>query len=143
MSSKLIIVADLQRFKLFSIKKDPLDRESVELLEDIESLDIHQRMSEKVSDQHGNFKGVGASGAGEDHNYALEEQRRRIKEIAEHTSKALQKHSHKSWCFAAPKEINNRIVELIDDSVKKNMTINLQSDLTKIPDNKVLEHFKK
>lgn len=143
MSSKLIIVADLQRFKLFSIKQDPLGRESVELLDSIDSLETHLKMSEKVSDQHGNFQGVGASGAGENHNFALEEERRRIKEIAEETSNALKKHDHKSWCFAAPKEINNKIVELFDASMKQSMTANLHSNLTKIPNNELLLHFKK
>ncbi|MDP1784964.1 MAG: host attachment protein [Sulfuricurvum sp.] len=143
MSSKLIIVADLQRFKLFTSKIDPLGRESVELLENVETLNTHQRLSEKVSDQQGNFQGVGASGSGEDHNIALEAERRRIKEIAGQISESLKKHGHESWYFAAPKAINNQIVELLDPAVKKAMTINLHSDLTKTPDDELLEHFTK
>jgi protein required for attachment to host cells len=143
MSLKLIIVADLQRFKLFSVKEDPLVRESLELLENVESLETHQKMSEQVSDQHGNFKGVGASGAGENHNYNSEKERRRIKEIAAQVSNALQRHSHTSWCFAAPKAINNKIVELVDASAKKEMRLNLFTNLTKIPNDQLLEHFKK
>lgn len=143
MSSKLIIVADLQRFKIFSVKKDPVGRESVELVQSIDSLDTHQRLSEKVSDQQGNFQGVGASGSGEDHNVTLEQERRRIKEIAAQVSQALQEHSHESWSFAAPKAINNQIVELLDPAIKSSMVLNLHSDLTKIPDNQLLEHFTK
>lgn len=143
MSSTLIIVADLQRFKLFSPKKDPVGRESVELIQSIDTLDIHQRLSEKVSDQHGNFQGVGASGAGEDHNVVLEHEHRRIKEIAAQISDALQNHPHENWYFAAPKAINNQIVELLNPTAKSSMTINLHSDLTKTPDDQLLEHFTK
>lgn len=143
MSSKLIIVTDLQRFKLFSTKRDPAGRESVELLESVDSLEAHQRMSEKVSDQQGNFQGVGASGSGEDHNVTLEQERRRIKEIAAQITKALKEHSHDSWSFAAPKAINNQIVELLDPAFKSNMSLNLHADLTKTPNNELLEHFTK
>jgi hypothetical protein len=143
MSQKLIVIADLQRFKLFSTKNDPLERESIELLEESDSLDTHQRMSEKVSDQHGNFKGVGASGAGEDHNLVLEWERRRVKEIGEQISSALQKYPHETWYFAAPKAINNQIVELLAADDKKRMKVNLSSDLTKTPNNRLLEHFSK
>jgi len=141
MSSKLIIVADLQRFKLFAIKEDPVGRKAVELVLTIDSLETHQRLREKVSDRKGNFQGVGASGSGEDHNLVLEEEHRRIKEIAAQLSKNLQDYSCDSWYFAAPKAINNQIVELIDPALKSTMTINLHSDLTKIPNDQVLEHF--
>lgn len=143
MSQKLIVVADLLRFKLFTSKKDPMGRESVELLESSDSLDIHQRLGEKVSDKHGNFKGVGASGAGEDHNLTVEWERRRVKEIGEQISNVLHKHRHDSWYFAAPKAINNQILDVLDADDKKNMKMNLPSDLTKIPNNKLLDHFSK
>lgn len=143
MSSKLIIVTDLQRFKLFTTKIDPLGREAVTMVEGSESLDIHQRLREKVSDQQGNFKGVGASGSGEDHNIGIEEERRHIKEIAQQVNKTIQEHGQSDWYFAAPKAINNQIVELLDASVKKQMTMNLHADLTKTPDDQLLEHFTK
>lgn len=143
MSLNLIIVADLQHFKLFDVKQDPLNRESIELLTSSDSLDIHQKLSEKVSDRKGNFQSALGSGSGENHNIAIEEERRRIKEIANQMSQLLQKHSHTSWYFAAPKAINSQIVELLDAKAKKSMKINLQSDLTKIPNDQILEHFSK
>ena len=143
MSTKLIIVADLQRFKLFAIKQDPLGRESVELVQSIDSLETHQRLRDKVSDRKGNFQGVGASGSGENHNLATEEEHRRIKEIASQISTNLRECSHDTWYFAAPKAINTQIVDLIDPAIKSTMTINLHSDLTKTPDDQLLEHFTK
>ena len=142
MSSKLIIVADMQHLKLYRTKKDPLGRESVDLLESIDSLDAHQRIHESVSDQQGNFKGVGASGSGEDHNIQLEKEHRRIKEIAQQVSGMLQKHSHDSWYFSAPKAINHRIVELLKPTETGAMSRNLPIDLANTPDNQILEHFK-
>lgn len=141
MSSKLIIVADMQHLKLYSIEKDPLGRESVNLLENIESLDTHNRIHESVSDQQGNFKGVGASGSGEDHNIQLEKEHRRIKEIAQQVSGMLQKYKHESWYFSAPKAINNRIIELLKPIEAETMSRNLPIDLANIPDNQILEHF--
>lgn len=143
MLSKLIIVADLQHYKLFTNKQDPLGRESLELLESVDNLDIHQKMSQKVSDRKGNFSSVRGSGSGEDHNIEIEEDRRRIKEIAKQISESLKKHTHKCWYFAAPKAINNKIVELLDSSAKDKMQKNLHSDLTKTNENELLEHFSK
>ncbi len=143
MSSKLIIVTDLQRFKLFTTKIDPLGREAVLMVEGSESLDIHQRLREKVSDQQGNFRGVGASGSGEDHNIKIEEEHRRIKEIAQQVNETAHKHAGESLYFAAPKAINSQIMELLNASVKKQISLNLHADLTKTPDDKLLEHFTK
>lgn len=143
MSSKFIIVADLQHLKIFNVKQDPMKRESLELVEGSENLNAHKRVSEKVSDRKGNFQSDQGSGSGEDHNMVLEEERRRIKEIANDVSEFLQKNSHESWCFAAPKAINNKIVELLDNEVKASMKSNLSSDLTNIPSNQLLEHFSK
>ncbi|MBU0632459.1 host attachment protein [bacterium] len=143
MSTKLLIVADLQHFKFFTTKIDPLGRESLELVEDSDSLLIHQRLSEKVSDRKGNFQSSGGSGSGEDHHIAEEEERRRIKEIAKEITNVLQGHNNESWYFAAPKAINNQIVELLDRSIKENMVMNLHADLTKSSADDLLEHFKK
>ena len=143
MSIKLIIVTDLQRFKLFALKEDPMGRESVELVQSIDSLETHERLRDKVSDRKGNFQGVGASGSGENHNLVEEEEHRRIKEIAAQISRSLQEYRHDSWYFAAPKAINNQIVELIDPAIKSTMTINLHADVTKIPDDQLLEYFTK
>ncbi|MBW6488622.1 host attachment protein [Sulfurimonas sp.] len=143
MSPKLIVITDLQYFKLFETKKDPLGRLSLELLESAESADTHKKLSEKVSDQQGNFKSVGGSGAGEDHNLVLEWERRRVKEIGEQITDALQRHTHETWGLAAPKAINNQIVELLNEENKKSLKKNLLSDLAKIPNHKLLEHFLK
>jgi len=141
MSPKLIIVADLQHFKLFHNKVNSAERETLELLGSIDNLQAHQRLHEKVSDQQGNFQGVGASGSGEDHNVVQEEEHRRIQEIAQQITTALDEHSHIDWYFAAPKAINNQIIALLDPAIVKSMAINLHADLTKTPTDELLAHF--
>lgn len=141
MSSKIIIITDMQRFKVFSVKTDPLGRESVDMLENIESLSTHQRLSEKVSDRQGNFQGVGASGKNEEHNVVLEEEHRRIKEIVQQITRSLEKYKYDEWYFSAPKAINNQIIELLNPIETESMSMNLHADLTKIPNDQLLSHF--
>ena len=136
----------MQRFKVFTVKTDPLGRESVDLLENIESLSPHQSLGEKMSDRQGNFQGMGASGVGasgknEEHNIVLEEEHRRIKEIAQQVSNSLTKYKHDSWYFAAPKATNNQIIALLNPIEVECISMNLHADLTKIPDDKLLSHF--
>ena len=143
MFSKLIIVADLQNYKVFISKVDPEGRESLATVEQSDSLLVHQKMSEKVSDRKGNFESSGGSGSGEDHHFIEEEERRRIKEIAEEISHVLKEYKNEEWYFAAPKAINNQIVERLDPAIKETMVLNLQADLTNVPQDELLEYFKK
>ena len=141
MASHLIVIVDMQRFKLYRTKKDPLERESVELLQSIDSLETHERIGDKVSDRQGNFHGMGASGSGENHNLPLENERRRIVEIVSQITDALKSNAHETWSLAAPKAINNHIIDALDASLTGNLEANLHSDLTKTPDNEILKHF--
>lgn len=143
MSSKLIIVADLQHFKVFRVKKDPRGIESLEHVQSSDSLDIHQRLSEKVSDRKGNFQNALGGGSGEAHNIGLEQERRRIKEIAGQISKVIKDRSYESWSFSAPKAINNQIVESLDSKVRESLVSNLHIDLTNLPSNQILGRFSK
>ena len=144
MSSKLVIVADLQHFKLFSVKQDPMGRESLECLVSSDSLDIHQKPSEKLSDKMGHCETAwGRQGSGENHNMAEEEERRRLEELAHQISEALAKTEHETWYFAAPKAINHHIVERLTPNSKKNLTTNIAVDLTNTPTDEILGHFTK
>lgn len=143
MSSKLVIVADLQHFKLFSVKTDPLGRESLEFLNGSDSIDMHQRLSEKVSDRKGNFQtDWGIHGSGEDHNIGLEDERHRLKEITERIAKALSQYPHDAWYFSAPKAINKKLIARLSPDILKTMEVNLLLDLTTIQTDELLGHFK-
>lgn len=142
MSFKLVIVADLQHYKLFNIKTDPTGRESLECLSSSDSLDIHQKPSEKLSDRAGHCETAwGRQGSGENHNMAEEEEQKRIKELVSQISSALSKYDHEEWFFAAPKHINNHIITHLTPALKNTLTRNLTLDLTKTPTNEILKHF--
>ena len=144
MSSKLVIVADSQHFKLFRVKADPMKRESLECLLSSDSLDIHQKPSEKLSDRLGHCETAwGVQGGGENHNMAEEEERKRLHELSKQISEALQKYPHELCYFAAPKSINHKIIEALSPALQKNITQNLALDLTKTPTDEILGHFDK
>ncbi|EQB39455.1 hypothetical protein M947_05535 [Sulfurimonas hongkongensis] len=143
MESNLIIIVDLQHFKLFKVKQDPLKRESVEMIKSSKNLDFYLKADEKYSDRKGNFTSKQSSGSNENQNLELEEERRRIQDIADHISEILGKYSHSSWYFAAPEAINNQIVELLDKKDIENMEINLKLNLANTPNDKILDYFSK
>ncbi|MBN1840351.1 MAG: host attachment protein [Campylobacterales bacterium] len=143
MSSKLVVVVDLQHFKLFRIKVDPLERESLECLLSSDSLDIHQKPSEKFSDQQGHCKTAwGIQGGAENHAIEMEEERKRLKELSETISKALLEYPHEAWYFAAPKAIYHAILEKLEPALTQTLTSHVLLDLTKTPTDEILEHFK-
>jgi hypothetical protein len=143
MSSILVVVADLQHFKLFRIKTDPLGRDSLELLNSSDSLDIHQKPSEKVSDRLGHCETAwGCQGGGENHNMAEEEERKRLDELVRQIKDALEQTPHSAWYFAAPKAINRQLGERLTHAQIQTPEITLAADLTKIPTDAILGHFK-
>ncbi|MCK9455137.1 MAG: host attachment protein [Sulfurimonas sp.] len=143
MDSVLIVIVDLQHFKLFEVEQDPLNRKSLEIIKSSKNLDFYLKADEKYSDRKGNFTSAQSSGSNENQNLKLEEERRRIQEIANKISDLLSRYNHKSWYFAAPEAINNQIVELLDEKNIKNMAINLKLNLANTPNNQILEHFSK
>lgn len=142
MSSILVVVADLQHFKLFRMHTDPLGRDSLELLTSSDSLDIHLKPSEKLSDRLGHCETAwGRQGGGENHNMEEEEERKRLKELSEQISDVLDHFEYDEWYFSAPKAINRQLTERLDEKYTKTLSINLAADLTKIPTDELLEHF--
>lgn len=143
MKSNLIIIVDLQHFKLFRVEQDPLKRKSVEVIKSSEDLDLHLKASEKYSDRKGNFTSAHSSGSNENLNLIHEEERRRIQDIVDKITEVLSKQEHESWYFAAPEAINNQIVEQLDEKNVKNMDINLKLNLANTPNDQILDHFTK
>ena len=142
MSSKLVIVADLQHFKLFRVKTDPSGRESLECLLSSDSLDVHQKPSEKLSDRSGHCETAwGVQGGGENHNMAEEEEQRRVHELVGQILQALATHEHEEVYFAAPKHIHKNIIEHLSPALKTHLTCNVALDLTKTPTDEILRHF--
>jgi hypothetical protein len=145
---KLIFVADRGHFKAYRLIEDPHEVESprVAMMESFDSVEAHEKVSERYSDSVGRFKLGGgkerlAAGNGEPHAIAREAEKRQIGLIADSINRLVRKTEPEQWYLAAAKSINNRIVDSLDPSVRSRLAKNVKSDLTKADKNAILECF--
>jgi protein required for attachment to host cells len=144
MTDKLIVVADLGRVKAFRVSRDDMSPNSrLELVDDVELMDAHGRLLDKVTDKAGRFPGNGTGpggmSIGEKHGIQEETERRLLRQVVERIN-TLAKNEH-IWYLAAVKEINPRVVEKLDPDVRSKMAKNISADLIKIPKDQILSHF--
>lgn len=143
---KLIIAVDLGHFRAFRVKEEPLGRGKIELIESYDSLEAHERLSEKVTDQAGRFRrkagAAGAKGYGEPHNMKSESDRRLTKIIAKDIAAVLSREdNYDAWYFAAPDEIHGRILENVDPSLRSTLAKRVTANLTKFKKLEILRYF--
>lgn len=144
MTDKLIVVADLGRVKAFRVSRDDMSpTQRLELVDDLELMDGHGRLQDKITDRAGRFPGngtvPGGMSIGENHGLLEENERRLLRQVAERIN-ALAK-NERIWYLAAVKEINPRVVEKLDPDVRSKMAKNISADLIKIPKDQILSHF--
>ncbi len=146
---KLIIAVDLGHFRAFRVKEEPLGRGKIDLIESYDSLEAHGKLLEKITDQAGRFRlggGKGgpskAKGYGEAHNIKLEADKRLTKLLAKDICALLSKeNNYDKWYFAAPDEINSRILENLDSSLRGRLGKNVVANLTKFKKRDILKYF--
>ena len=143
MLPKLIIVTDLDHFKLYTKKVDPKGKVSLNLSMSNSSLNLHKKRGEAFFDVEGSFYGIRGCGTGESYCKRLEKEQRKIKEISEQITTVLENNPHHKWSFSAPQAINDHIVEMLPESIKNRLRENLYANLTAIPTDEVLAHFSK
>lgn len=142
---KLIFVVDLGHFKTYRISDTPTGPK-IDLIESRDYIDAHGKLSEKVTDRAGRF-GIGrgkegaAKGYGEPHNLALEEEKRIVKLIAEDISTVLGREEYREWYFAAPGEINGKVVSNLAPGLASGIAKNVPADLTKTKKAELLSYF--
>ena len=137
MKDKMILLADLGRVKAYRLHHDPRNSTpQVELVDDFEFLESHERMRLRVSDQAGHLPGTGN---GEDHNLQLETERRLVKEAADKICALVQ--GKGAWYLAAPGKINARLVECLSPEARASLAKNVQADLVKTSPEKLPGHF--
>lgn len=147
MAPKLIIVADLGTTKVYRVTKDMAELSPrVDLVHERNSASASERLADQVTDKAGRFpvsNGVNGCGMsiGENHGIAQENERRLIREIASEISGVVGRENLSRWDFAAAREINQRILEELPDSVRGRMGRNVGADLVKIPKHELLGHF--
>ncbi|MEJ2696197.1 MAG: host attachment protein [Candidatus Sulfobium sp.] len=142
---KIVVAVDLGHFKAYRITDTPTGPK-ITLIESSDYVDAHGKLSEKVTDKAGRFgygKGTdkAAKGYGEPHNIELEEEKRLLKLIAEDISAVLNREKCGEWLFAAPAEINGRIIDNLAPGLTSRIGKNVSSDLTKTKKAELLSYF--
>lgn len=148
MADKLIILADRGELRAYKLTRSEMDTTPrLELLEKLETVDGHARIADKVSDlagryhvSNGNGHAVAAS-TSENHNLRSELDKRALKVIVQSINDLVLREKPPMWFFAAPKEINHRIVEQLDSAVRSRMKKNVGADLIKTDKSQLLTHF--
>ncbi|MEW6602686.1 MAG: host attachment protein, partial [Nitrospirota bacterium] len=145
--SKVIFVVDLGHFKAYRVTKDPFEKSpKTELIESYDSLEARLKLSDKLSDAAGRYRQAGGrngkgAGFGEAHNIALESDKRIIKQIAADISEIVSREKCEKWCLAAPKGINNQILEHLEQHLRAKLDKNIPSNLTKTGKTELLAYF--
>jgi hypothetical protein len=114
------------------------------LIDSMDFIEGHQRLSEQVTDKAGAFPAGNAGQAtatAERMTLMAELEMRTFRHVAERITKLLETHRPKSWAFAAPGEINGAIIDGLDPKLHARLTKNVARDLTNVPPGELLGHF--
>jgi hypothetical protein len=147
MKKTLVVVTDLGSLKAYQLEKSRLYREPrLEMIQELNLLDAHAKLGEKVTDQSGRFpRGGGAhNGAmsdGERHNIDLEKRKRLVRQLAQSLEGMLNKPEVESCYLAASREINHQLVDELSPEARKKIEKNIPADLTKTDKTALLDHF--
>lgn len=148
MTKKLLVVADLGRFKAFRLEEDRnFSNPRLELLEDWET-NVNHHLREEVSDQAGQFRrgvpkaeGATAISGGEQHNMDLERRRRAVKTVARRIGELLQDRELEGCYLAADTQINKAIMAEMDDRTRLRIQKNIPANLTRLDAAAMVNHF--
>jgi hypothetical protein len=142
---RIIIVVDLGRFRAYLVTQKILESPHLKMIESYDSIEGRTKLTDKVTDSAGRFsrKASGTKSAGypEQHNLELEEDKKIIKKIADDIDALLSKNNSAEWYFAAPTEINSRIVERLSPGTKARLAKNVPADITKAKKADILSYF--
>lgn len=147
MSVSLIIAADLGGLKAFRLTRDEItETRRIELIQRSDAPRGDERISDRVTDQAGRFPvgnaiAGGQMSHGENHNLESEIQARAIRKVAEEIGEWVAEENPKNWYLAANNEIEQRIVDALDDSVRRKLTKRVRRNLTKVDKSELLAHF--
>ncbi len=145
MKPKLIIVTDLGLFRAYRLEATPKKTPHLELLQEVNIEEAHQRLTDKVTDLSGRHVSPTARKWGaplsDDHNLKLETKRRLVRTIADHIKRLVHANPGTTCCLAAHKEINHLIWDALPQPVRARIETNLGRDLVKATRRELLEIF--
>ena len=144
--SKLVVVADLGRFKVYRLDDRPqFSHPQLTLIEDWET-EVAHHLSEDVTDQAGRFAKVptvaGARSDGEEHHLDLERQRRATKTLGKRLNELINPKQVEACYFAADSRINKAILEGLDQNARNKIQTNVAANLTKLGTAELLRQFR-
>jgi protein required for attachment to host cells len=144
MNDTVIITTDLGTFKAFRLHHTERNTPRLEIIEEIELLDAHGKLGDKVTDQAGRWKVPMQNMAmsyGERQKIELELRRRLVKQLAERIHNIVADRSVATCYFAASPEINEQILDEAGPQVRGKIEKNLCCNLTNSDKNELLRHF--
>jgi hypothetical protein len=145
----LLVVADLGGFKAFKLENNNhLNRTPrLEMLEQFENAQAHDRLVEKVTDSSGRFprgtglKNGGAMSDGERHNIQLEARKRQVRQMAQRLNELARDPEIERCFLAASREINHQLLDELEPRVRAKIVKNVPADLTKLERPEILRRF--
>lgn len=148
MTRKLLVVADLGRFKAYRLEDDRnFSNPRLELLEDWET-NVTHHLRDEVTDQAGQFRrgtpnghGAATLSDGDSHNLDLERRRRAVKTVARRISELLQAPDLQGCYLAADSQMNKALMAEMDGPTRARIEKNVLSNLTGLAPAAVAQHF--
>jgi hypothetical protein len=149
MKNCLVVVTDLGCFKAFRLDNNhPNQAPRLELLEEFNSADAHEKLGDKVTDLSGRFPrsggmshATGAMSDGERHNIDLERRKRLVRQLAQRLNTLARSKDVEQCLLAASREINHQLLEALEPQVRAKITKNVHADLTKLERAEILRRF--
>jgi hypothetical protein len=148
MKNTLVVVVDLGCLKAFRVENGVTRTPRLELVEQFDNPEAHNRLIEQVTDQSGRFHRGGSKPTngnvmsdGERHNIELEQRKRYVRDLARRLN-SLAKNKEVERCFlAASREINHQLVEELEPQVRAKIEKNVSADLTKLERAEIFGRF--
>ena len=144
MNDTIIVATDLGAFKAYRLDHTEQNTPRLELIEEMELVDGHGRLGDKVTDQAGRYSVPlqnMAMSYGERQKIGLELRRRLIKQIGQQLAKLARRRDVDAIYFAAASEVNDMILEEAGPEVRAKIEKNVGCNLTNVDKGELLRHF--
>lgn len=148
MTTKLLILLDSGSFKAYRFEdSEEFSTPRLRLVEQWDT-EVHDRLSDRLTDQAGQFKKGAQSFAaindmsnGERHNLHLEQRRRALKRMASRVKELLASQSMDGFYLAAANDVNQSFLDTLDGFTRGKLEKNITSNLTRLNPPEVVRHF--
>ena len=144
MTNTIIVATDLGAFKAYRLDRTQMNTPRLELIEEMELVDGHGRLGDKVTDHAGRYAIPMQSMAmsyGERQKIGLELRRRLVKQIAARLTKLASRRDVEEIYFSAASKVNEMILEEAGPQVRGKIEKNVPCNLAKLEKSELLRHF--